>query len=95
MYDMHGAGTCDGSGGGFKIPKFAVIGHRGNGMNMLNSSDSRMKHDKENSLLSFNTAATYPLDFVEFDVQVFFCCFSYVIFDFFSRMLIRCSERNK
>lgn len=61
-------GICNGSGGGIKIPnKFAVIGHRGNGMN---SSDTRMKHVKENSLLSFNTAATYPLDFVEFDVQV-------------------------
>ncbi|WOG81752.1 hypothetical protein DCAR_0100903 [Daucus carota subsp. sativus] len=52
------------------IPKFAVIGHRGNGMNVLNSSDTRMKHVKENSILSFNTAASFPLDFVEFDVQV-------------------------
>lgn len=41
-------------------------------MNMLNSSDTRMKLVKENSLLSFNTAAAFPLDFVEFDVQVFF-----------------------
>ncbi|KAL8108797.1 hypothetical protein AgCh_025040 [Apium graveolens] len=61
-----GGGSCN----GIKIPKFAVIGHRGNGMNMLNSSDTRMKLVKENSVLSFNTAATSPLDFVEFDVQV-------------------------
>lgn len=60
-------------GGGFKIPKFAVIGHRGNGMNMLNSADRRMKAVKENSIISFNTAANFPVDFVEFDVQVIFC----------------------
>ncbi|KAL8134559.1 glycerophosphodiester phosphodiesterase GDPD1, chloroplastic-like [Apium graveolens] len=56
--------------GGFKIPKFTVIGHRGHGMNMLNSGDRRMKAYKENSISSFNTAAAFPLDFVEFDVQV-------------------------
>ncbi|XP_047317721.1 glycerophosphodiester phosphodiesterase GDPD1, chloroplastic-like [Impatiens glandulifera] len=50
--------------------KFLVIGHRGNGMNMLQSSDQRMKAIKENSILSFNAAGEYPVDFVEFDVQV-------------------------
>ncbi|XP_065866446.1 glycerophosphodiester phosphodiesterase GDPD1, chloroplastic-like [Euphorbia lathyris] len=54
----------------FKFPKFQVIGHRGNGMNMLSSSDSRMKAIKENSIMSFNLAANYPVDFIEFDVQV-------------------------
>lgn len=53
-----------------RIPKFLVIGHRGNGMNALQSSDKRMRAIKENSILSFNTAAKFPLDFVEFDVQV-------------------------
>ncbi|KAF9607324.1 hypothetical protein IFM89_033912 [Coptis chinensis] len=54
----------------FLPPKFAVIGHRGNGMNMLSSSDGRMKAIKENSILSFNTAAKFNVDYVEFDVQV-------------------------
>ncbi|KAL6135950.1 hypothetical protein ACLB2K_068175 [Fragaria x ananassa] len=53
-----------------RIPKFLVIGHRGNGMNALQSSDRRMRAIKENTITSFNTAAKYPLDFVEFDVQV-------------------------
>ncbi|KNA07255.1 hypothetical protein SOVF_173550, partial [Spinacia oleracea] len=53
-----------------KAEKFLVIGHRGNGMNKLQSSDPRMKSIKENSILSFNTAASFNLDFVEFDVQV-------------------------
>lgn len=46
------------------------MGHRGSGMNMLQSSDKRMKSIKENSILSFNAAAKLPLDFIEFDVQV-------------------------
>ncbi|GFQ01098.1 glycerophosphodiester phosphodiesterase gdpd1 chloroplastic [Phtheirospermum japonicum] len=54
----------------FKEPKFLLIGHRGNGMNMLQSSDLRMKAVKENTILSFNTAAKHPIDFIEFDVQV-------------------------
>ncbi|PRQ39826.1 putative glycerophosphodiester phosphodiesterase [Rosa chinensis] len=53
-----------------KWPKLVLIGHRGNGMNMLQSSDIRMRGIKENSILSFNTAAQFPIDFVEFDVQV-------------------------
>lgn len=53
-----------------KIPKFLVIAHRGNGMNMLQSSDRRMKAIKENSILSFNSAGKFPVDFIEFDVQV-------------------------
>ncbi|CAL5325462.1 unnamed protein product [Camellia sinensis] len=57
--------------GGFKIPKFVVIGHRGSGMNVLHTSDRRMKAIKENSILSFNAAAaTSAVDFIEFDVQV-------------------------
>ncbi|XP_061359773.1 glycerophosphodiester phosphodiesterase GDPD1, chloroplastic-like isoform X2 [Gastrolobium bilobum] len=54
----------------FSNGKFVVIGHRGNGMNVLQSSDRRMRAIKENSIMSFNAAANFPLDFVEFDVQV-------------------------
>ncbi|KAM7268127.1 hypothetical protein ACFE04_010293 [Oxalis oulophora] len=50
--------------------KFLVIGHRGHGMNQLQSTDRRMKAIKENTIASFNAAAKFPLDFVEFDVQV-------------------------
>lgn len=56
----------------FRGSKFLVIGHRGSGMNALQSSDRRMKAIKENSILSFNAAAKFPVDFVEFDVQVRF-----------------------
>ncbi|KAL8229071.1 hypothetical protein R6Q57_013977 [Mikania cordata] len=52
------------------VPKFMVVGHRGHGMNVLQSTDKRMKAYKENSILSFNNAANHPLDFIEFDVQV-------------------------
>ncbi|THU68128.1 hypothetical protein C4D60_Mb08t00630 [Musa balbisiana] len=48
---------------------FVVVGHRGKGMNALESTDLRMRAVKENSLLSFNRAALFPIDFVEFDVQ--------------------------
>lgn len=54
------------------LPKFLVVGHRGHGMNILQSTDKRMKVYKENSILSFNNAANHPLDFIEFDVQVIF-----------------------
>ncbi|PKA56904.1 hypothetical protein AXF42_Ash002207 [Apostasia shenzhenica] len=50
--------------------KFLVVGHRGNGMNLLSSPDPRMKAVKENSIVSFNLAGKFPIDFVEFDVQV-------------------------
>ncbi|XP_024017623.1 glycerophosphodiester phosphodiesterase GDPD1, chloroplastic isoform X2 [Morus notabilis] len=50
--------------------KMVMIGHRGSGMNMLYSPDQRMKFLKENSILSFNNAAKFPIHFVEFDVQV-------------------------
>ncbi|WZY77992.1 hypothetical protein YC2023_024376 [Brassica napus] len=53
----------------FCFPKFVVMGHRGFGMNMLQSPDEKMKSIKENSILSFNVAADFPIDFVEFDVQ--------------------------
>ncbi|KAK1553341.1 hypothetical protein Q3G72_033199 [Acer saccharum] len=53
-----------------EFPKFVVMGHRGSGMNMLQSSDQRMKSIKENSILSFNAASKFPIDFIEFDVQV-------------------------
>ncbi|KAL9421119.1 hypothetical protein AB3S75_038643 [Citrus x aurantiifolia] len=55
---------------GYKFPKFVVMGHRGSGMNTLQSSDQRMKSIKENTILSFNAATRHPLDFIEFDVQV-------------------------
>ncbi|GMN57451.1 hypothetical protein TIFTF001_026565 [Ficus carica] len=57
-------------GRGVKKPRFMVIGHRGKGMNVLQSSDSRMRAIKENSIASFNAASAFPLDFIEFDVQV-------------------------
>ncbi|KAL2320344.1 hypothetical protein Fmac_029313 [Flemingia macrophylla] len=52
------------------MPKFVVIGHRGHGMNVLQSSDRRMRAIKENTIMSFNAASTFPLHFIEFDVQV-------------------------
>lgn len=63
-------GGVEVGGSEFKAAKFLVIGHRGSGMNILQSSDSRMKTIKENSILSFNAASNYPIDYVEFDVQV-------------------------
>lgn len=39
-------------------------------MNMMQSSDPRMKATRENSIMSFNAAAKFPIDFIEFDVQV-------------------------
>jgi glycerophosphoryl diester phosphodiesterase len=53
-----------------KPAKFLVVGHRGKGMNSLASPDRRMKEIKENSILSFNAAGRFPIDLVEFDVQV-------------------------
>lgn len=53
-------------------------------MNAVLSPDSRMKEIKENTILSFNSAANHPLDFVEFDVQVI---------DFFY-FVIRVLKRN-
>lgn len=60
--------------GFFKKPvgEFMVIGHRGTGMNLLQSSDPRMKLIKENSILAFNAAGNLNLDYIEFDVQVNF-----------------------
>lgn len=55
---------------GYNLGKFVVVGHRGSGMNMLQSSDARMKSIKENSILSFNAVVKFPIDFIEFDVQV-------------------------
>lgn len=64
---------------GYKLAKFVVVGHRGSGMNWLQSSsndddddddDARPKSLKENSILSFKSASKFPLDFIEFDVQV-------------------------
>ncbi|XXG78358.1 hypothetical protein AAC387_Pa08g2315 [Persea americana] len=60
--------------GGVRVPykpaRFSVIGHRGSGMNKLGSADRRMRAIKENSILSFDAAARFAVDFVEFDVQV-------------------------
>jgi hypothetical protein len=50
--------------------RLAVIGHRGKGMNALSSPDRRLQEVKENSVRSFNEAARFPVDYVEFDVQV-------------------------
>jgi len=46
-----------------------VIGHRGKGMNALASADPRMQEVRENTVRSFNDAARFPVDYVEFDVQ--------------------------
>ncbi|CAN1243764.1 Glycerophosphodiester phosphodiesterase GDPD1, chloroplastic [Linum perenne] len=54
----------------YKPPKFLVVGHRGHGMNNFQSLDPRMRDIKENTIMSFNAAAKFPLNFVEFDVQV-------------------------
>ena len=54
----------------YPMPKFPVIGHRGNGMNALQSSDRRMRAIKQNTIVSFNAAAKYDVDYIEFDVQV-------------------------
>ncbi|CAH9115778.1 unnamed protein product [Cuscuta europaea] len=50
--------------------KFVVIGHRGNGMNVVQSPDRRLNGFKENTIRSFNAAAHFLPDFIEFDVQV-------------------------
>ncbi|KAK1617038.1 hypothetical protein QYE76_022555 [Lolium multiflorum] len=50
--------------------RLAVIGHRGKGMNALSSPDRRLQEVKENSVRSFNEAARFAIDYVEFDVQV-------------------------
>ncbi|KAK8965621.1 hypothetical protein KSP40_PGU021138 [Platanthera guangdongensis] len=50
-----------------KPARFAVIGHRGNGMNSRSSPSVSVR---ENSILSFNQAAKFSIPFVEFDVQV-------------------------
>lgn len=47
-----------------------VIGHRGSGMNAVQSSDRRMRAIRENSILAFEAASAFPVGFVEFDVQV-------------------------
>ncbi|GJX19484.1 glycerophosphodiester phosphodiesterase GDPD1, chloroplastic-like protein [Tanacetum coccineum] len=60
----------DVSNGRKSLPKFMVVGHRGHGMNVLQSTDKRMKAYKENSITSFNNAANHALDYIEFDVQV-------------------------
>ncbi|KAG6651379.1 hypothetical protein CIPAW_06G106700 [Carya illinoinensis] len=62
---------CDKMKCGCKLPNFVVMGHRGSGMNnMLQSSDHVKKSIRENSILSFNAAVKFPIDFIEFDVQV-------------------------
>lgn len=66
--------------GAYRVPKFLVIGHRGHGMNVLQSSDQRMRAIKENSIASFNAASAFPIDFVEFDVQVRFLFLSLSMF---------------
>ncbi|KAK1423228.1 hypothetical protein QVD17_18525 [Tagetes erecta] len=70
LYTTRLPAGLDVSAGRKSLPKFMVVGHRGHGMNILQSTDKRMKVYKENSILSFNNAANHPLDFIEFDVQV-------------------------
>lgn len=53
-----------------KPEKLVVVGHRGKGMNELTSPDPRFQEVKENSLRSFCEAALFPVDLIEFDVQV-------------------------
>lgn len=50
--------------------RFSVVGHRGKGMNALASPDRRLQEVRENTVRSFNAAARFPVDYVEFDVQV-------------------------
>lgn len=50
-----------------------IMGHRGSGVNMLQSSNPRMKAIRENTITSFNEAAKLDIDFIEFDVQVRIC----------------------
>ncbi|KAG0533151.1 hypothetical protein BDA96_04G167900 [Sorghum bicolor] len=59
-----------GGGGGGGGGRFSVIGHRGKGMNALASADPRMQEVRENTVRSFNDAARFPVDYVEFDVQM-------------------------
>ncbi|WVZ75260.1 LOW QUALITY PROTEIN: hypothetical protein U9M48_023333 [Paspalum notatum var. saurae] len=61
------AKTTSWGGGG---RRFSVIGHRGKGMNALASADRRLQEVRENTVRSFNAAARFPVDYVEFDVQV-------------------------
>ncbi|RLN09142.1 hypothetical protein C2845_PM11G05760 [Panicum miliaceum] len=49
--------------------RFSVVGHRGKGMNALASGDRRLQEVRENTVRSFNDAARFPVDYVEFDVQ--------------------------
>ncbi|KAL6899112.1 hypothetical protein ACP4OV_005770 [Aristida adscensionis] len=56
--------------GGAAAGRFSVIGHRGKGMNALASADRRLQEVRENTVRSFNDAARFPVDYVEFDVQV-------------------------
>ncbi|KQJ82390.1 glycerophosphodiester phosphodiesterase GDPD2 [Brachypodium distachyon] len=52
-------------------PALVVIGHRGKGMNALASPDERLREVKENTVRSFNDAASVSgVAYVEFDVQV-------------------------
>jgi len=70
LYSTRFSKGVDFGRGAYRVPKFLVIGHRGHGMNVLQSSDRRMTAIKENSIASFNAASAFPIDFVEFDVQV-------------------------
>ncbi|XP_043694122.1 glycerophosphodiester phosphodiesterase GDPD2-like [Telopea speciosissima] len=70
IYSSRFSKVNDGGQTSLNWSKFLVIGHRGSGMNVLESSDRRMKEIKENSILSFNTAGEFAVDFIEFDVQV-------------------------
>ncbi|KAG0462788.1 hypothetical protein HPP92_021264 [Vanilla planifolia] len=63
-------GEADETKEALRPAKFLVIGHRGKGMNRMTPVDARIGAVKENTLVSFNLAGEFPVDFVEFDVQV-------------------------
>ncbi|PWA86969.1 Glycerophosphoryl diester phosphodiesterase [Artemisia annua] len=73
VHDHHLDDHDDGDTMVFDSPannEFMVMGHRGAGMNMVQSDDPKMKLIKENTVLAFNAAGEFGIDFVEFDVQI-------------------------
>jgi hypothetical protein len=67
LVEVSSPATAKQRGGG---TRFSVIGHRGKGMNALASPDRRLQEVRENTVRSLNAAARFPVDYVEFDVQV-------------------------
>lgn len=61
-------------------------------MNILQSPDRRMKAIKENTIRSFNAAANYPIDYVEFDVQVSSISLPAIVFYYFFSDGLSCTS---